>query len=170
MSIEFCLSMVGAKQLKTLGLSWFRPGPYVQQWCAPGTVLLRTGVHIEGWLQARQERRRGLQVPRVVIEASANIVGKAESVWVIAIRRPKSLRRGGSPPFYRPRGGRFTGMPHYFATCGGVAYSAMELTTVLANLASTTVSWRVLCLNMDDFEGGGVVVDWGVFRRARGSR
>jgi hypothetical protein len=78
--------MVGAKQLKTLGLSWFRPGPYVQHWCARGTVLLRTGVPVEGWLQARRERRRGLQVPRVVIEASANIVGKAESA--IAIRRP----------------------------------------------------------------------------------
>jgi hypothetical protein len=26
-----CPSMVGAKQLKTLGLSWFRPRPYVQQ-------------------------------------------------------------------------------------------------------------------------------------------
>jgi hypothetical protein len=72
--------MVGAKQLKTLGLSWFRPGPYVQQWRARGTVLLRTGVSVEGWLQARRERRHGLQVPRVVIEVSANIVGKAESV------------------------------------------------------------------------------------------
>jgi hypothetical protein len=35
---------------------------------------------VEGWLQARQERRRGLQVPKDVIEANANIVGKAESV------------------------------------------------------------------------------------------
>jgi hypothetical protein len=61
-------------------------------------------------------------------------------------------------------------MPHYFATCGGMAYSAMELTPVLANLAPVTVWWRVLCLNRDDFEGGGVVVDRGVFRRARGGR
>jgi hypothetical protein len=72
--------MVGAKQLSTLGLSWFRPGPYVQQGCARGTVLLRTRVSVEGRLQARRERRRGLEVPRGVIEASANIVGKAESV------------------------------------------------------------------------------------------
>jgi hypothetical protein len=72
--------MVGAKQLMTLGLSWFRPGPYVQQWCARDTVLLRTGVPVEGWLQARRERRRGLQVPKDVIEASDNIVGKANSV------------------------------------------------------------------------------------------
>jgi hypothetical protein len=72
--------MVGAKQLRTIGLSWFRPGPYVQQRCARGTVLLRTGVPVEGWLQARWERKRGLQVPRDVIEASANIVRKMESV------------------------------------------------------------------------------------------
>jgi hypothetical protein len=32
----------------TLGLSWFRPGLYVQQWCARGTVLLRTVVLVEG--------------------------------------------------------------------------------------------------------------------------
>jgi hypothetical protein len=37
-------------------------------------------VLVEGWLQARQERRRGLQVPEVLIEASANTVEKAESV------------------------------------------------------------------------------------------
>jgi hypothetical protein len=43
-------------------------------------LLLRTGVPVEGPLQARRERRRGLQVPRGVIEAGANIVGKAESV------------------------------------------------------------------------------------------
>jgi hypothetical protein len=33
-------AVVGAKQLKTLGLSWFRPGPYVQQGRARGTILL----------------------------------------------------------------------------------------------------------------------------------
>jgi hypothetical protein len=80
MSAKICLSMVGAKQLRTLGLSWFRSGPYAQQGCARGTVLLRTGVLVEGWLQARREKRRGLQVPEGLIEASANIVGKVESV------------------------------------------------------------------------------------------
>jgi hypothetical protein len=30
-SVEIYLSMAGAKQLVTQGLSWFRPGPYVQQ-------------------------------------------------------------------------------------------------------------------------------------------
>jgi hypothetical protein len=61
-------------------------------------------------------------------------------------------------------------MPHYFATCGGIAYSAVELTPVPANLASVTALWPVLFLNRGDFEGGGVVVDRGAFRRARGSR
>jgi hypothetical protein len=80
--------MVGAKQLRTLGLSWFRPGPYVQQGCARGTVLLYTGVPVVGRLQARRERRRGLQVPSGVIEASANIVGKPGSVRAFATRGP----------------------------------------------------------------------------------
>jgi hypothetical protein len=48
-------------------------------------------------------------------------------------------------------------------------YSAAELTAVLANLAPITVSRRPLCLNRGDFEGGGVAVDRGAFRRARGS-
>jgi hypothetical protein len=61
-------------------------------------------------------------------------------------------------------------MLHYFATCNGMAYGAGELTVVLANLASVMASWRALCLNRGDLEGGGVVVDRGVLRRARGSR
>jgi hypothetical protein len=76
--------MVGAKDLKTLGLSWFRSGPYVQQGRARGTVLLCTGVPVVGWLQARLERRRGLQVPSGVIEASANIVREAGSACVMS--------------------------------------------------------------------------------------
>jgi hypothetical protein len=99
--------MVGAKQLKTLGLSWFQPEPYVQQGCSRATVLLCTGVPVVGQLQARRERRRGLQVPNGVIEASANIV---EEMWgmcvVILMSSVCDLsRRGGSPSFYRPRRG-----------------------------------------------------------------
>jgi hypothetical protein len=82
--------MVGAKQLKTLGLSWFQPGPYVQQRCARGTILLCTGVPVVGRLQARRERRPGLQFPSGVIEASANIVGKTGRVCAIAARGPVS--------------------------------------------------------------------------------
>jgi hypothetical protein len=48
----------------------------------------------------------------VLIEASANIMVKAESVQVIAICRP--LRLGDCPSFYRPRRLQFTSMPHYF--------------------------------------------------------
>jgi hypothetical protein len=47
-SAEIYLSMAGAKQLLTRGLSWFRPGPYIQQWCARGTVLLCTVVLADG--------------------------------------------------------------------------------------------------------------------------
>jgi hypothetical protein len=80
--------MVGAKQLKTLGLSWFRPEPYVQQGCARGTVLLCTGVPVVGRLQAKRERRRSLQVPSGVIEASANIVGEdGERVCLVPVTR-----------------------------------------------------------------------------------
>jgi hypothetical protein len=47
-STEIYLSMAGAKQLMTQGISWFQPGPYVQQWCARGTILRRTVVLAEG--------------------------------------------------------------------------------------------------------------------------
>jgi hypothetical protein len=47
-SAEIYLSMAGAKQLDDTDLSWFRPRPYVQQWCARGTVLRRTVVLEEG--------------------------------------------------------------------------------------------------------------------------
>jgi hypothetical protein len=53
---------------------------YVAPWC------------LQRGLQARRERRLGLQVPEVLIEASANIVVKAESVQVSAIRRPPAAR------------------------------------------------------------------------------
>jgi hypothetical protein len=61
-------------------------------------------------------------------------------------------------------------MPHYLATCDGTAYNAVELTIVPVNLAPVMASWRALCLNRGDFEGGGIVVDRGVSRQARGSR
>jgi hypothetical protein len=115
-------------------------------------------VLVEGWLQARWERRPGLQVLEVLIEASANIVEKAESVGLVAVRRPVSPRLGDCPSFYIPRREQFTCMPHYFPTCGGMASSAMELTAVLADPAPVEASWCVLCLYGSGFEGGGVVV------------
>jgi hypothetical protein len=75
--------MVGAKQLGTLGLSWFRSGPYVQQRRARGTIFLCTGVLVVGRLQARRERRRGLQVPSEVIGAIGDVVGELRSVCVM---------------------------------------------------------------------------------------
>jgi hypothetical protein len=66
-------------------------------------------------------------------EASANIMEKAESVWVIAARRPVSPRLGDCPSFYRPRKEQFTCVPHYFPMCGGMTSSAMELTAVPVN-------------------------------------
>jgi hypothetical protein len=54
--------------------------PYVQQWCARGTILLSIGVPVVGLLQARRERKRGLQVPGEVAE---DIVGELESKCVV---------------------------------------------------------------------------------------
>jgi hypothetical protein len=101
--------MVGAKQQKARGLSWFRPGPYVQQGCARGTILLCTGVPVVGRLQAWRERRRGLQVPGGVIEVNSDVVGELGSVYVLIPIRCLLSRvprgEGGSPSFYRPRRG-----------------------------------------------------------------
>jgi hypothetical protein len=60
----------------TLVLSWFWSGPYVQQWCARGTVLLHTVVLVEG---GYKHGGRGVRA-EALIEASANIVKKAGSV------------------------------------------------------------------------------------------
>jgi hypothetical protein len=60
-------------------------------------------------------------------------------------------------------------MPHCLATWGSMTCSAAELAVVLTVLAAVLSSWRVLYLNSGGFEGEGVVVGWGVFRRARGS-
>jgi hypothetical protein len=83
--------MAGAKKLVTLILSWFRPGavrPAVM--CSGHYIALHCGAR-KGGLQVRRERRSDLQVPEVLIEASANIVAKVESVCVFAIRHPPWL-------------------------------------------------------------------------------
>jgi hypothetical protein len=61
-------------------------------------------------------------------------------------------------------------MSHCLATCGGMACNTAELAVVLAVLALVVSPWRVLYSNSGGFEGEGVVVGRGVFRRARGSR
>jgi hypothetical protein len=60
-------------------------------------------------------------------------------------------------------------VPQYLATWGGMAYSPVEMTPVLASLDLVTASWRAPYLNRGGFEGEGVVVDRGVSTRARGS-
>jgi hypothetical protein len=77
---------------------------------------------------------------------------------VFAIRRPPWL--GDWPSSYRPRRMQFTSVPHYSPTCEGMATSATELTTVLANLAPVGALWRVLCPYRSGFEGGGVEVGY----------
>jgi hypothetical protein len=84
---------------------------------------LHRGACREG-LQARRERRPVLQVPEVLIEASANIVVKAESVQVSAVRRP--LRLGDCLSFYRPMRRQLTSVPHCLSTCIGMVYSVVE--------------------------------------------
>jgi hypothetical protein len=49
-------------------------------------------------------------------------------------------------------------MPHCFPMCEGMASSATELMTILANLAPLGESWRVLCPYRSGFEGGSVEV------------
>jgi hypothetical protein len=72
--------MVDAKQSETEFYPGSGRGPYVQQWCARGTILLSTGVPVVGLLQARRERKRGLQVPGEVAE---DIVGELESECMV---------------------------------------------------------------------------------------
>jgi hypothetical protein len=55
--------------IRKLGRHTVRPAVVCSGHCIACTVVL-----VEGWLQARRERRCGLQVPEVLIEASANIV------------------------------------------------------------------------------------------------
>jgi hypothetical protein len=66
--------------------------------CSRHCIALHRGAR-RGGLQPWRERRPGLQVLEVLIEASANIVAKAESVRVFAVRRRvmPSPATGGSP-------------------------------------------------------------------------
>jgi hypothetical protein len=70
--------MVDDKQSETEFYPGSGRGPYVQQWCARGTILLSTGVPVVGLLQARRERKRGFHVPGEVAE---DIVGELGSQW-----------------------------------------------------------------------------------------
>jgi hypothetical protein len=87
--------MAGAKQLVTLS---FIPVP-ARAACPTGVcsghcIAVHRGA-CRGGLQARRERRLVLQVLELLIEASADIVVKAESMQMSAVRRPPAA--GGLP-------------------------------------------------------------------------
>jgi hypothetical protein len=108
--------MAGAKQLDDTGFILVPAGavhPAVV--CSGHYIVLHRGA-CRGVLQARRERRLVLQVPEVLIEASANIGVRGErcaSMLIVSVCCP--LRLGDCPSFYRPRRGQFTGVPHCFA-------------------------------------------------------
>jgi hypothetical protein len=103
-SAEIYLSMAGAKQLVTRGLSWFRPGPYVQQWCARGTILRCTVVLAEGSYKRDGRGGQTSKSQRFLIQAKCQYRGESsERVSVLATVLPRG--KGSAPSFYRPRGG-----------------------------------------------------------------
>jgi hypothetical protein len=69
------------KQSKTQGLSWFRPGGRTSSSGVLGALYFSApGVPVVGQLQARRERRRGLQVPGEVAE---DVVGEFRNACVV---------------------------------------------------------------------------------------
>jgi hypothetical protein len=87
--------MAGAEQLVTLGFILVPAGAVRPAGvCSGHYIALHRGA-CRGGLQARRERRPVLQDLELLIEASANIVVKAESVQVSPVRRP--LAAGGLP-------------------------------------------------------------------------
>jgi hypothetical protein len=115
-SVEIYPSMAGAKQLDDTS-SILVPAEAVRPAvvCSGHYIALHRGA-CRGVLQARRERRLVLQVPEVLIEASANIGVRGErcvSVSFVSVHPPPRL--GDCPSFYRLRRGQFTGVPRYFA-------------------------------------------------------
>jgi hypothetical protein len=100
-SAEICLSMAGAKRLVTRGLSWFRPGPYVQQWCPRGTILCCTVVLAEGSYK-HGGREAGPLGPRGLIVAECQYCGEgSERVSVLSVAPPAAR---GLPPLFIGQG------------------------------------------------------------------
>jgi hypothetical protein len=107
--------MVDAKQQETPDLSWFRPvGRTSSSGVLKALYYLAPGVPVVGLLQARRERKAGLQVPGVVAE---DVVGELESKCVVqpvsSCVVSLSPRQGSSSPFYRSRRERITCTPRY---------------------------------------------------------
>jgi hypothetical protein len=85
--------MAGAKQLVTLGFILVPAGGRTSSRSVLGALYCVAPWCLQSGLQVTRERRSGLQVPEVLIEASANIVVKAESVQVSVVHRPSAARR-----------------------------------------------------------------------------
>jgi hypothetical protein len=151
--------MAGAKQLDDTGFILVPAGdvhPAVV--CSGHYIALHRGA-CRGVLQARRERRLVLQVPEVLIDAGVNIGMKGRKACECAVHLCLSpLRLGDCPPFIGQGEGNLQVCHTIFPTCRGMASSAVELTTVLANLAPVEASWRVLCSYRSDFEGSSVEV------------
>jgi hypothetical protein len=116
--------MSGAKQLVTLGFILVPAGGRTSSRGVLEALYCMHRGSCRGGLQARRERRSGLQVPEVLIEASANIVVKAESVQVSAIRHPCGY--GTAPPFIGQGGGSLQACHTISSTCRGMVYSIAE--------------------------------------------
>jgi hypothetical protein len=158
-SVEIYPSMAGAKQLDDISFILVPAGavrPAVV--CSGQYIALHRGA-CRGALQARRERRLILQVPKVLIEASANIVMRGErrvSMPIVSV--VPFCGWGIAPPFIGQGGGNLQACRTILPTCRGMASSVAELTVVLKNLAPVGVSWRVLCSYRSDFEGSSLEV------------
>jgi hypothetical protein len=122
---EIYLSMTGAKKLVTLDFILVTAGAVRPAGvCLGHYITLHRGA-CRGGLQARRERRPGLQVPEVLIEASTNIVVKAGSVQVRApLSSPCSW--GTGPPFIGQGGGSLQACHTVLSTCRGMVYNVVE--------------------------------------------
>jgi hypothetical protein len=90
--------MACAKQLVTLSFILVPAGAIRPAGVCSGHYIAVHRGACRGGLQVRRERRLVLQVSKVLIEASANIVVKAESVQVCVVSRPPTAG-GTAPPF-----------------------------------------------------------------------
>jgi hypothetical protein len=80
--------MADAKQLVTLGFILVPAWGHTSSRGVLGALYCIHRGARRGGLQEKRERRSDLQVPEVLIEASANIAAKAESAQVIDVRCP----------------------------------------------------------------------------------